>query len=331
MPSNKEIKAAAMEVLSACDVDMMTFKMLRGQLEVKFGCELTDRKDVIRESLETFISQNKDLIEYDTIIKAENELSSSSTGADMTAHGAGSGSAKKKTNSGGFKAPVQLSTELGNFLGESVMPRTEVTKRVWEYIRTHNLQNPSDRREIVCDEKLFAVLKKKKINMFKMSKELSKMMKTYTELQELEGDESEDDEEEEEDEGEERKGGSSSSAAKSSKRNAAAPSKKRKSSSSSSASSSSSSGSKKKAKTASKYSISASLASLLGLDVHDTRYQVVAKMWEYIRKHELQNPADRRTIRLDKALEDIFHVKTFTIFSMNKHISEQMILNEATS
>lgn len=50
-------------------------------------------------------------------------------------------------------------------------------------------------------------------------------------------------------------------------------------------------------------------------------------MWEYIRGNSLQNPADKRTVVLDKALQDIFKVKTFTIFSMNKHISEQMVKN----
>jgi upstream activation factor subunit UAF30 len=56
--------------------------------------------------------------------------------------------------------------------------------------------------------------------------------------------------------------------------------------------------------------------------------QVVQKMWEYIRGHDLQNPADKREVKLDKPLQDIFKVKTFTIFSMNKHISTQMHKNE---
>lgn len=59
----------------------------------------------------------------------------------------------------------------------------------------------------------------------------------------------------------------------------------------------------------------------------DSYVQVVAKMWEYIRGNSLQNPADKRTVVLDKALQDVFKVKTFTIFSMNKHISEQMVKN----
>jgi upstream activation factor subunit UAF30 len=51
-------------------------------------------------------------------------------------------------------------------------------------------------------------------------------------------------------------------------------------------------------------------------------------MWEYIRGHSLQNPADKREVKLDKPMQEIFKVKTFTIFSMNKHIASQMHKNE---
>lgn len=85
----------------------------------------------------------------------------------------------------------------------------------------------------------------------------------------------------------------------------------------------------KRAKKQTAYKISDKLQTLLGLAVDDTRYQVVAKMWEYIRGHDLQNPADKREVRLDKPLQDIFKVKTFTIFSMNKHISTQMLKSDA--
>lgn len=85
----------------------------------------------------------------------------------------------------------------------------------------------------------------------------------------------------------------------------------------------------KKAKKQSSYTVSEKLQSLIGVAGDDTRYQVVAKMWEYIRGHSLQNPADKREVQLDKPLQDIFKVKTFTIFSMNKYLSTQIIKNDA--
>lgn len=73
-----------------------------------------------------------------------------------------------------FMKPVKVSTELEVIVGKGPMPRTEVTKKLWVYIKKHNLQNPSNKREILCDEKLLAVLGKKKINMFEMTKQVSK-------------------------------------------------------------------------------------------------------------------------------------------------------------
>ena len=56
----------------------------------------------------------------------------------------------------GFLAPLQLSDALVNFLGtgESELARTDVIKRMWDYIKGNNLQDPSDKRKIICDEKL---------------------------------------------------------------------------------------------------------------------------------------------------------------------------------
>jgi chromatin remodeling complex protein RSC6 len=66
------------------------------------------------------------------------------------------------------------------------------------------------------------------------------------------------------------------------------------------------------------------LCDLLGVEHDDTRFHLVGKMWQYIRANDLQDPADKRSIRLDAALEDVFKVKTVTMFSLNKYISTQM-------
>jgi hypothetical protein len=75
---------------------------------------------------------------------------------------------------GGFAKLVQLSDELTEFFdGVFEMQRTEVTKKMWVYIKAKNLQNPSNKREILCDEKLEKLFKRKKVDMFKMTKLLS--------------------------------------------------------------------------------------------------------------------------------------------------------------
>jgi upstream activation factor subunit UAF30 len=52
------------------------------------------------------------------------------------------------------------------------MSRPQVVKKLWEYIKGHELQDPNDKREIICDEKLQAIFKTTKVNMFKMNKAL---------------------------------------------------------------------------------------------------------------------------------------------------------------
>ena len=74
---------------------------------------------------------------------------------------------------GGFLKPCQLAPSLSKFLSCDILPRTEVIKKLWEYIRENDLQNPKDRREIICDAKLQDLLKRKKVTMFKMNKILA--------------------------------------------------------------------------------------------------------------------------------------------------------------
>lgn len=73
-----------------------------------------------------------------------------------------------KKNSAFMKA-LKPSPELAAVIGPEALPRTEVTKRLWDYIKTHNLQNPANKRNILCDDKLFAVMGKREVTMFEMT------------------------------------------------------------------------------------------------------------------------------------------------------------------
>ena len=78
---------------------------------------------------------------------------------------------------GGIHAPVQPSPELGAVVGNEKLPRSQVISKVWEYIKSNNLQNPENKREIVADEKLKKVFGKDKVTMFEMNKHLAGHMK----------------------------------------------------------------------------------------------------------------------------------------------------------
>ena len=66
-----------------------------------------------------------------------------------------------------------LSEPMQEFLGQESMPRTEVVKRLWAYIKEHELQDPKNKRKIRCDAALLKLFKPP-LDMFKMNKQLSK-------------------------------------------------------------------------------------------------------------------------------------------------------------
>lgn len=70
--------------------------------------------------------------------------------------------------------PMKLSSELQAVVGAGPMPRSEVTKKIWEYIKKLDLQNPANKRNILADEKLLPVFGgKKEVTMFEMTKLVS--------------------------------------------------------------------------------------------------------------------------------------------------------------
>ncbi len=91
---------------------------------------------------------------------------------------AAKGGAKSATKSTAKRAPnpafmkaMTPSSDLAAVVGNSPMPRTEITKRVWEYIRKNNLQDAQNRRQINADDNLRRVFGgKKSVSMFEMTK-----------------------------------------------------------------------------------------------------------------------------------------------------------------
>jgi upstream activation factor subunit UAF30 len=70
---------------------------------------------------------------------------------------------------------MKVSAELGAVIGNSAMPRTEVTKKIWAYIKKHGLQDSKNKRNINADDKLKPIFGgKKQVSMFEMTKLVSK-------------------------------------------------------------------------------------------------------------------------------------------------------------
>ena len=82
--------------------------------------------------------------------------------------------AEKKANSA-FMKPMTVSAELAAVVGKGPMPRSEVVKALWVYIKKNDLQDPKNKRNINGDEALTKVFGgKKMVNMFEMTKLVSK-------------------------------------------------------------------------------------------------------------------------------------------------------------
>ena len=94
---------------------------------------------------------------------------------------AGKKPAKKKSTrkpSAAFMKPMQISASLGAVIGAGPYPRTEVTKKLWAYIKRNGLQDSKNRRNINADDKLLGVFGgKKQVSMFEMTKLVSKHLK----------------------------------------------------------------------------------------------------------------------------------------------------------
>jgi upstream activation factor subunit UAF30 len=91
-------------------------------------------------------------------------------------------SGRKKTGGGrrpnaAFMAPVTPSAALAEVVGEKPLPRTELTKKLWAYIKKNNLQDAKNRRMIKSDDNLRPIFGKPQVNMFEMTKLVNKHVK----------------------------------------------------------------------------------------------------------------------------------------------------------
>ncbi|WP_159991878.1 SWIB/MDM2 domain-containing protein [Pelistega ratti] len=76
-----------------------------------------------------------------------------------------------------FMKPLTPSKELAAIVGATPLPRTEVTKKIWDYIKANNLQDPANRRNINADAKLRPIFGKDQVSMFEMTKLVSQHLK----------------------------------------------------------------------------------------------------------------------------------------------------------
>ncbi len=82
--------------------------------------------------------------------------------------------AKKRTPNAAFMKPLTPSAALAAVVGSTPLPRTEVVSKLWVYIKKHNLQDKSNKRNINADDKLKAVFGKAQVTMFELASLIGK-------------------------------------------------------------------------------------------------------------------------------------------------------------
>ncbi|KAK5050949.1 hypothetical protein LTR84_003508 [Exophiala bonariae] len=106
--------------------------------------------------------------------KVKKERVTGSDDSDLDEDGNKPEKPKKET---GFHKPLNLSPALSNlFGGETQLSRPQTTKRIWQHIKANELQDPSDKRYIFCDDKMREVFKQDRVHMFTMTKLISQQM-----------------------------------------------------------------------------------------------------------------------------------------------------------
>ena len=83
---------------------------------------------------------------------------------------------KRKANAA-FMKPMQPSDKLAAVVGDKPLPRTEVTKKIWAYIKKNKLQDAKNRRNINADDALKPIFGKSQVTMFEMTKLVNKHLK----------------------------------------------------------------------------------------------------------------------------------------------------------
>ncbi|KAG7873736.1 hypothetical protein KL938_005146 [Ogataea parapolymorpha] len=179
-------------ILKVSDLSQVSVKRIRRALEALFDVDLTEQKKRINHLIWTRYEHFLDLGEngsQDTESKIKklekenkemaarlNQLLKKKDVQRMTKKARKSSTPQEASSSTSnpLTRGVLPSEALAQFLGSSEpIARTQVVKKIWEYVKANELQNPNDRREILCDDKLRPVFGDK-VNMFTMNKVLVK-------------------------------------------------------------------------------------------------------------------------------------------------------------
>ncbi|XP_022775223.1 protein TRI1-like [Durio zibethinus] len=340
MVPESELIARLRAFLKVSDLTTTTTAIVRRRLEEDFGIDLSEKKKFIREQVDLYLQsqfenaqeeqeqeqddENNEEDDQTGKIKSEETDGSDSNEEEEESEKARNKRASTKKGSkrvnnevkrrgGGFNKVCSLSPQLQELVGVSTLARTEVVKQIWAYIRQKNLQDPDNKKNIICDEPLYALFGVRSIDMFQMNKALSKhilpldsdevvSVKSTEKEKQLKHDreevvsvkltekEKQCKHEREEDPDE--------------------PQRKE----------------KRQKGFLAPLQLSDALVKFLGTGENElTRAVVIKRMWDYIKEHNLQDPSDKRKVICDEKLKELFDVETFHGFTVTKLLAAHFL------
>jgi upstream activation factor subunit UAF30 len=278
-PSDAELRVKIKALIPTVDVNTMGVKAFVKLLSAECdGIDLKPRKDFIKQALTEIISEeNED--DQDEVDDDEDDEEHDDDEVSSGKGAGGKGLAQKK----------EISDKLAAFLGKGkTMARTEIVRELWNYIRENNLQNPSNKREIMLDDAMRKVFECPTFTMFTMNKYIGAHIHPFKAVDLTSTPKR------------------TSSKRKASKARGSTAKKAR------------------KVGTQPPYRLSEELQAIVGTDVLP-RPQVVSKLWEYIKANNLQNENDRREILCDEKLKKVLKKDKISMFQMNVPIGAHLL------
>ncbi|KXZ54052.1 hypothetical protein GPECTOR_5g160 [Gonium pectorale] len=262
-------------LLGESDLQTTTEKMLRKKLEEEFKMELADKKPLIRQEIERYLAEQGG--------DSEEEEEEGSDDARAPRRGSSLG--------------CILSEPLAKFLGEESLPRTQVVKRLWEYIKEKNLQDPKDKRKILLDDKLKTIFTSP-LTMFTMNTQLSKHCKTNDAV--------------DDDRPAKRSAQKSSKAEPKSKRAKGADGEGE------------GEGAKKPNGFTKQLRLTPEMAEWTARETM-SRPELTAFFWSYVKQHNLQDPSNKQFILCDESLKKLTGEDRISGFGHIKHLAKHFL------
>lgn len=164
LPKDEDIRKEMEKLVTSVDIDNTTTKQFIKLLSKQMKVDLKPKKSFIKDTLTSI---------FDSMESGEeNQIEDESEGKIIADQ-----KSKKSTRKivisnrgGGLAAIKELSPAMADFMGKLSAARTEIVKELWVYIKENDLQNPQNKKEIICDDRLKKIFGVDQVTMFTLNK-----------------------------------------------------------------------------------------------------------------------------------------------------------------